>query len=142
MSSSVAGSPQSPVCTADGWMIVLDGATSQWKRAVVSSAAIGPASGSPCGDSLDRLEVRSHGLGIDVGPQRGEPLLVERRARTEVVERSREHDDAHVDPLAALDARDDAVHGVGERSYRRSRALSASSTNVRGESSRPRRYAT
>jgi hypothetical protein len=36
-----------PVCTADGWMIVLDGATSQWNLAVVSSAAIGPASGSP-----------------------------------------------------------------------------------------------
>ena len=31
----------------DGWMIVLDGATSQWKRAVVSSCAIGPPAGSP-----------------------------------------------------------------------------------------------
>jgi hypothetical protein len=28
-------------------MIVLDGATSQWKRAVVSRAAIGPPAGSP-----------------------------------------------------------------------------------------------
>ena len=52
---------------------------------------------------------------VDVGPQRGEPLLVELRARAEIVECPREHDDADVDPLAALDARHDAIHGVGER---------------------------
>src|SRR5215210_3385490 len=46
-SSSPAGSSLSPVCTGEDWMIVLEGATSQWKRSDAGSAAIGPASGSP-----------------------------------------------------------------------------------------------
>ena len=53
-SSCAPGSPQRPVCTSDGWMIVLDGATSQWKRCVASSRAIGPAVRVAGGDALDR----------------------------------------------------------------------------------------
>ena len=37
-SSSAAGSSQNPVCTSDGWMIVLAGATSQWNRSARPSA--------------------------------------------------------------------------------------------------------
>jgi hypothetical protein len=42
-----AGSAVSPVCTAEGWMIVDEGDTSQWNRSGAESTAIGPAAGSP-----------------------------------------------------------------------------------------------
>ena len=46
--SSVAwGSSDRPVWTSDGWMIVLDGATSQPKRSDGGSSAIAPPSGLP-----------------------------------------------------------------------------------------------
>ena len=44
-SSSPSGSSLRPVWTGEHWMIVLDGATSQWKRSEAGSAAIGPAAG-------------------------------------------------------------------------------------------------
>src|SRR5205085_2052162 len=47
-SASVAsGSTHSPVWTGEGWITVLDGATSQWNRSDCSSRATGPAPGSP-----------------------------------------------------------------------------------------------
>ena len=113
---------------------MLDGATSQWKRAVVSSAAIGPAAGSPGGDALDRGEVPARGVEVELRPERPRPLLVEPRPRADEVERPAEDDDADVEPLAALDV---AARGAGSRTRTaQPRADSASSTNPRGASSR------
>ena len=143
LSSSCAGSPQRPVCTADGWMIVLDGATSQWKRAVVSSFAIGPAARVAGGDPLDRLEVRAHRVAVELRPERARARgSSSARARGEEVERPAEDDDADVDPLAALDAAARRGRPRRRTGYRCSRAASASSTNARGSSSRPSRYST
>src|SRR5581483_4711354 len=46
-SSVACGSSESPVCTAEGWMIVLEGATSHPNRSDAGSAAIASPSGSP-----------------------------------------------------------------------------------------------
>ena len=46
-SSVAAGSDVRPAWTADGWMTVDEGATSQWNRSGFESAARGPASGAP-----------------------------------------------------------------------------------------------
>lgn len=46
-SSTSVGSSQEPVCTADTWMIVLRGDTSQWKRSLCDSCPIGPACSPP-----------------------------------------------------------------------------------------------
>ena len=113
-SSCASGSPQMPVCTSDGWMIVLDGATSQWKRAVMSSCAIGPARRVARGDALDRLEVGAHRVGVEVGRERGAAAARRAACARQVAERPAEDDHADVDPLAALDPRHDA-----ERSRRR-----------------------
>ena len=67
------GSPQTPVCTADGWMIVLDGATSQWKRAVVSSCAIGPPSASPAAIRSIASRCARTASRSSSGAERGEP---------------------------------------------------------------------
>ena len=55
-----------------------------------------------------------HRLGVEVGRERGQPALVELRARGQVAERAAEDDHARVDPLAALDPRHDADDRVGE----------------------------
>ena len=97
-SRQAAGSSQRPVCTSDGWTIVLDGATSQWNRAVVSSAAIGPALGVAGGDALDRREMPSRGLEVDDRPRaRRARSSSSARPRTDEVERPAEDDDADVD---------------------------------------------
>ena len=68
------GSPRhrrsGPVWTSDGWMIVDDGATSQWKRSAIDSAAIGPGGGVAGGDPHDRVEVRPHVFRVAVGRER------------------------------------------------------------------------
>ena len=78
-SSVSSGSSDSPVCTGEVWMTVLDGATSQWKRSDCSSRATGPALGSPAAIAGHRVEVRAHLGGVEPGGERrpGAP----RRAR-------------------------------------------------------------
>ena len=79
-----------PGCTADGWMIVLDGATSQWKRAVVSRRRSPRASASP-------LAIRSIARGVTArsrGRRRATTLRRRSSARHRGSRRSREYDDA------------------------------------------------
>ena len=120
-------------------MIVLDGATSQWKRCVASSRAIGPAVASPAAMRSIASRCGRTASGVEVGRERGQPALVELRARGEVAERPAEDDHARVDPLAALDPRHDADDRVRERATARSRASSAVATKARGASSRAQR---
>src|SRR4051794_13715876 len=67
------------------------------------------------GDVLDRLQERADLRGLALGGERGEQRLVEVRPRAEEPQRAAEEDDAGVDGLAALDARDDSQRGVLER---------------------------
>ena len=112
-------------------MIVLDGATSQWKRAVWSSRAIGPPRVVAGRDPLERVEMRAHCLRVEHRARARRAALVERGARGEVLGGAAEDDHADVHPLAALDPRHDAVDRVRERATR-PRARSASSTKSRG----------
>ena len=114
-SSVSSGSSQRPVWTGEVWMIVLDGATSQWKRSDWSSRATGPASASPGRDARHRVEVRAHLGGVEIGGEAGQARLVERRARGQVAARAAEEHHADVHALAALDPRDDAHDRVLER---------------------------
>ena len=113
-----AGSSVSPVCTGEHWMIVLDGATSQWKRSDAGSAAIGPASASPAAIRAERVEVAADRVDVGVRRERARAGPVERDARGEEAPRAAEQDDAGVDALAALDARDHAHDRVLERARR------------------------
>ena len=118
-SSSVAGSSHSPVWTSDGWIIVLDGETSQWNRSAWPSRAIGPASGSPAAIRSMALEMRPDRGRIEVRGERREPALVEGDPGLEVAPRATQQDDPDVEALAALDARqqphDRVLEGVTRR---------------------------
>ena len=63
--------------TADGWMIVEDGDTSQWNRSGAESAAIGPGRGIAVRDADDEREVVAHDLRVAVRREGGEHGLVE-----------------------------------------------------------------
>ena len=95
-------------------MIVLEGETSQWNRAVRSSFAIGPADGSPAAIRSTALEVLAHPLEVELRAERERAGLVERGARLKKAERAAEHDHPHVDLLATLDPRHEAQERIGE----------------------------
>ena len=116
-------------------MIVLAGATSQWKRSEAGSAAIGPAPASPAAIRRTRLEVPADGLDVRVRRERAQAVLVQRDPRPEELPRAAEEHDARVQALAPLDARDDPDDRVLERARPR-RASSASAAKARGASSR------
>src|SRR5829696_6740823 len=86
--------------------------------------------------------------GIDLGSERPEPRLVERRSCREEASGPAQEDHAGVEALAALDPRDDSDHRVLERltghhaAAAARRRCSATSMNGRGASSLRVRYAT
>jgi hypothetical protein len=88
-------------------MIVEEGATSQPKRSDGGALA--------ADDPTQRLQSRAHGLRVELGVQRGQPRLVELRAKVEEAVLAAEEHDADVQSLAALHPRHDAQQGVGER---------------------------
>ena len=132
-SSVACGSSHSPVWTADGWMIVLDGAASQWKRSDCSmrgDRARGRVARRRRAASASRW--RSTSSGVGVGVQRGEPRAVEPDPRRQEAVAAAEQDDAGVDALAALDARDDLQHRVLEGLTRHGAPPRPRRANARG----------
>ena len=122
------GSSHSPVWTPEGWMIVEAGATSQPKRSDWCSWRAHRRPGR-----RRRSRGRSRGW---CGRRPGRDRARSRRAWPRRARRAGRgsrgggtDDDADVDPLAALDARDDADDGVREGSY--ARACSTSSRKER-----------
>ena len=110
------------MCTGEHWITVLDGATSQWKRSEAGSAAIGAGRLVARRDARERVEVAADRRHVGVGRERAHARLVEHDAGGEEAARAAEEDDAGVDALAALDARDDAHQRVLERARRRATA--------------------
>ena len=110
---------ESPVCTSEGWMIVLEGATSHPNLSEGGSSAIAPASGFPGGHVTSASRWARTSSARDVGRQRREPALVEPDLCAEEVALAAEQHHAGVEALAALDARHDAQDRVGERATRR-----------------------
>ena len=102
-----------PVCTGDVWMIVLRGETSQWKRARCGSSPIGPASAPPrqTRGIIVEVALRSPPRSI-AGSSASSRATSSSIARLEEIGGRAGEDDAGVDELAALDARDDADDGV------------------------------
>ena len=100
-------------------------------------------SGSPAAMRSIALEVRPHrrrGRGPARAPRARRSSSSVRAAR--IVERPAEDDDADVDPLAALDARHEAVDRVGERATRLTRSLRFRDERPRRLEPRRRRYST
>ena len=67
------GSELSPVCTRDGWIVVLAGATSQPKRSEGGSFASGPPVGLPAATQRPVRELRLErgGERLRTGPDPG-----------------------------------------------------------------------
>jgi len=86
---------QTPVCTGEGWMMVLRGDVSQWKRS--------------------RCEMFAHQVGVGFGPERFEARRIEVYARGEISLLKAENDHAGIDELLPLDAGHDAQEGVIKR---------------------------
>ena len=102
------------------------------------SAAIGPASGVARGDAHERLQLRAHRAGVDVGRERRQAPLVEVRARGEevalaAVERRRRRSCAR-----RARPRDDAQDRVLELATRSAGHAPPPATNARGASQAPR----
>ncbi len=109
-------------------MIVDAGATSQPKRSDGGSAASAPPAGSPQTTARIASRLVAHRGGVEVRRERREAPLVDLRAQVEEVALAAVDDDADVDLLAAVDARDDAQDRVGERRVSRGHARSPSGT--------------
>ena len=112
-------------------MIVLRGATSQWKRPRCGSSPIGPASGPPRQTAGIVVEVRAHRVEIERRDRaRSSAASSSSMRASRKSSAGARQDHADVDQLAALDARHDAddrvVVGV------LSGHAAASSTNARG----------
>ena len=117
-----SGSSHSPVCTGEGWITVLDGATSQWKRSDCSSARDRAGRRVARGDPRIASRCARTSSRSSSGANAREPRLVERDPRREVAPRAAEQHDADVHALAALDPRDDAHDRVLERAHAACRA--------------------
>ncbi len=109
---------QTPVCTGEGWMMVLRGAVSQWKRSRCDSLAIGPAGGVAETYPGNGGKVLADQIGVDFRPQGHEAVAVKVNAGVEVALLQAEDDHAGIDELLPLHARHDAQDGVIKRGGR------------------------
>ena len=114
--ASPRGSRLSPVWTSEAWTMVDDGAASQPKRSDGGSAAIGPASAAPSATRTSAARCSRSSPEAHRRSQRRQPLLSPASTRAPRKPRWRQNRTTpDVEPLAALDAGDDAQDEVGER---------------------------
>ena len=112
------GSSVRPVWTAEGWMIVLAGATSQWNRSAMPERGDRPARRVARG-RWARSPRGGDGPSPDPGRARApRGGLVEVRPGADERLRPAQQDDPDVEALPALDPRDDADDGVLVRATR------------------------
>ena len=103
------GSSVRPVWTGEGWMIVLAGDTSQWKRFAIGNRAIGPPGSVAAGDPLDGLEVKAErSPGRHRARSPAGAIRPSAGHGTDEGLRAAEQHDARVDALAAFDVGHDA----------------------------------
>ena len=112
-SSSAAGSSVSPPCTGPGCTTVLRGALQEAEPGAAVLRATEPAASSARHTRVDELQAVADRVDVDVGVERAQPVAVDDLpARVEELRRLAVEDDADVDELLALDARDAAQHDV------------------------------